>query len=94
MTPMTCRELVELVTARLEGALTAGDAARFDAHVDECPGCATYVRQIEATIRLSRATAQRLEGSAAVQALLPAFRRWASTMPMTSQAPTRYGKTS
>lgn len=89
MTPMTCRELVELVTARLEGALAAEDEARFDAHVDECAGCAIYVRQIEETIRLSRATAGELEGSAAVQALLPLFRSWASTTPTTSQAPTR-----
>jgi anti-sigma factor RsiW len=89
MTPMTCRELVELVTARLEGALTAEDEARFDAHLGECAGCATYVHQIETTIRLSRATAEQLEGSAAVQALLPGFRSWASTTPTTSQTPTR-----
>ncbi len=47
---MPCRELVELVTDRLEGALSPGDRARFDEHLAECDGCTTYVEQVRATI--------------------------------------------
>jgi anti-sigma factor RsiW len=81
MTPMTCRELVELVTARLEGALGAEEATRFDEHLALCDPCVVYVRQIEATIRLAGASAEELETSPAVQALLPAFREWARAAP-------------
>lgn len=52
---MTCQELVELVTEYLEGALSREDRSRFEAHVAECPGCATYLSQFEATIAIVRA---------------------------------------
>ena len=36
-TPITCRELVELVTDYLEGALPRRDRGRFEAHIAQCP---------------------------------------------------------
>jgi anti-sigma factor RsiW len=51
----TCREMVELVTAYLEGALPPSDRARFEAHLAACPGCAGYLAQMRETIdRLGR----------------------------------------
>ena len=47
---LSCRELVELVTDYLEGALTARDHARFDAHIAGCDGCEAYLRQMRETI--------------------------------------------
>jgi anti-sigma factor RsiW len=38
---LRCRELVELVTDYLEGALAPAERARFEAHVADCPGCET-----------------------------------------------------
>ena len=49
-TDLTCRELVELVTDRLEDALPDAERRRVDAHLGECDGCATYVAQVRATI--------------------------------------------
>jgi anti-sigma factor RsiW len=48
---VNCRTLVELVTAYLEGELTAGERARFEAHLAGCPDCPTYLDQMRATVR-------------------------------------------
>jgi anti-sigma factor RsiW len=71
---MSCRELVELVTDYLEGALAPEDVARFEAHVAACPGCEAYVEQMRATIEVTRASGG-VEPSA-VSPLLDAFRDW------------------
>ena len=73
--PLTCRELVELVTDYFENALGAADRARFDAHVAECPGCEIYLRQMQTTIELVGATSG-LETRPEISALLNAFRDW------------------
>jgi anti-sigma factor RsiW len=49
--PMDCNELVELVTAYLDGALDAETHARVEAHLTSCDGCANYVQQIRETAR-------------------------------------------
>ena len=53
---MSCQELVELLTAYLDGALGAEDAARLEAHLHVCDACQEYVAQFEATIALLRNT--------------------------------------
>jgi anti-sigma factor RsiW len=50
---MACREVVEAVTAYLEGAMSARDHARFEAHLAGCEHCATYLEQIRTTIELT-----------------------------------------
>jgi anti-sigma factor RsiW len=40
---MDCNELVELVTAYLDGSLDLDTRARFDAHLVECDGCENYL---------------------------------------------------
>jgi anti-sigma factor RsiW len=73
---MSCQELVELVTAYLEGALSPEDRRRFESHLAECGMCRVYVDQIRATIRLSgRATPSDLSPEAE-RDLLAAFRSW------------------
>jgi anti-sigma factor RsiW len=47
---MTCAELVELVTAFLEGALDPEAERRFAEHLATCDGCETYVDQMRRTI--------------------------------------------
>ena len=46
---MTCAEIVELVTAYLDGALDPDTERRFTDHLALCDGCATYVDQIRRT---------------------------------------------
>ena len=77
---MTCQELVELVTDYLEGVLPREDVARFEEHVAACPGCATYLEQVEATIALTRASGGRVEPNE-VSPLLDAFRDWHRSRP-------------
>jgi putative zinc finger protein len=42
---MVCDELVELVTAYLEGTLPAADRERLEQHLEECTWCVDYVDQ-------------------------------------------------
>jgi predicted anti-sigma-YlaC factor YlaD len=49
---LTCRELVEIVSDYLEGALPEADRARFDAHLETCEGCRRYLDQMRTTIRV------------------------------------------
>ena len=70
---LACRELVELVTDYLEGALPSRERERFEAHLAECDACDAYVEQIRATIRLAgRAAALEVPGETAT--LLEMFR--------------------
>jgi anti-sigma factor RsiW len=48
---MDCNELVELVTAYLDGSLDSQTRARFDSHLSECDGCENYLQQLRATVR-------------------------------------------
>ena len=40
---MSCKELVELVTDYLEGALSPANQRRFELHLSKCEGCKTFV---------------------------------------------------
>ncbi len=58
MTPWTlpelaCKELVQLVTDYLEGALPAAERDRFEQHIASCRGCAVYLRQMRELVRVS-----------------------------------------
>lgn len=48
--PMDCNELVEIVTAYLDGSLDLEDRARFDEHLLECDGCENYLQQFRVTV--------------------------------------------
>lgn len=51
--PLACREIVELVTDYLEGALSRSDRRRFEAHLAGCDHCSEYLEQMRMTIRLT-----------------------------------------
>lgn len=51
--PLVCREVVELVTDYLEGALPRDERRRFEAHLAGCPHCTEYLAQMRTTIRLT-----------------------------------------
>jgi len=73
---MTCKELVELVTAYLEGALRGRRRRRFEAHLAACDGCTGYLAQIRQTIRLTGRLTEERVTDAQRTALLAAFRDW------------------
>ncbi|MEN4479823.1 zf-HC2 domain-containing protein [Mycolicibacterium cosmeticum] len=76
---MDCHELVELVTAYLDGALDLDTRARFDAHLLDCDGCENYLQQLRGTIdtldTLGKADPETLD-PAFRDKLLAAFRDW------------------
>jgi anti-sigma factor RsiW len=75
---LSCRELVELVTDYLEGALPTEEQARFEEHIAGCGGCKTYLEQIRETIEtLGRLPEDGLTADAE-RTLLEAFRGWRS----------------
>ncbi len=73
---LSCRELVELVTEYLEGAMSPEEQARFEAHLALCPGCCTYLDQMRQTIyALGRLTEESILPPAREE-LLRVFRIW------------------
>ena len=76
MEALSCRELVELVTDYLEGALSAEERARFEEHIRPCGGCRTYLEQMRATIELTGRLSPSALTAEAEAALLAAFRNW------------------
>lgn len=76
---LSCKELVELVTAYRDGALSPQERERFEAHLAVCPPCVTHVEQIDMTIRALGGLDERLalvEREPATQELLRLFRAW------------------
>jgi predicted anti-sigma-YlaC factor YlaD len=47
---MACQELVELVTAYLEGYLATAERSRLEEHLATCSGCRTYLEQMRMTL--------------------------------------------
>ncbi|MEV3901968.1 zf-HC2 domain-containing protein [Mycobacterium sp. NPDC050551] len=73
---MDCNELVELVTAYLDGSLDPDTRARFDVHLVECDGCDHYLQQFRTTVdTLGRIGDDAIE-PAFRDRLLDAFRDW------------------
>jgi anti-sigma factor RsiW len=73
---MVCNELVEVITAYLDGTLPAADRCRFDAHLAECPACTEYLLQMRNTIaRLGKLDEATLSPETR-QGIIAAFRDW------------------
>lgn len=76
MNEMDCRELVDAITAYLDGTLPDDDRRRFDDHLAACPHCTEYLAQMRKTIaRLGTLDETTLSHDAREQ-LLVAFRDW------------------
>jgi anti-sigma factor RsiW len=73
-----CNEIVELVTAYLDGALKRRDRKAFERHLEKCADCTNYVEQMRITIE----TVGRVNGDGLPQPvrddLVAAFRDWRS----------------
>jgi anti-sigma factor RsiW len=77
---LACRELVELVTEYLDGALDPAARARVDAHLAACDGCTTYVDQLRAVIAAAPRIVPEPVPPALMERLLKAFRAGRSGM--------------
>ncbi|HET9410467.1 MAG TPA: zf-HC2 domain-containing protein [Candidatus Dormibacteraeota bacterium] len=73
---MKCRDVVELMTDYLEGALSPHDRARFEDHIAGCDGCRAYLEQLRETRKVAgRLASEPLPHSLQAE-LLNAFRDW------------------
>jgi anti-sigma factor RsiW len=50
---VTCREIVELVTDYVEGALGPEEREAVEMHLNLCDGCTDYLRQLRMSIELT-----------------------------------------
>jgi len=74
--PLTCQELVELVTDYLEDALPPAERARFDSHLSDCDACRAYLHQIRTTLDLLGHLSPEDIDPDAERTLLRVFRTW------------------
>ncbi len=75
---LACRELVEIITNYLEGALSDADRTRFEAHLARCQGCRRYVEQMRATIAAAGRITPNDLGPESRERLRNLFRGWAA----------------
>jgi anti-sigma factor RsiW len=75
---MNCRQVVELMTAYLEGALSPGDRARFEEHIAGCDGCGAYLAQMRMTRQVVGKLGDEPIPDEVQQELVDAFRSWRS----------------
>jgi predicted anti-sigma-YlaC factor YlaD len=73
---ITCQELVELVTAYLDNALSLFEQQRFEEHLTRCRGCQAYLEQMRQTIRLTGTIEEDEVPPDVRDKLLEAFRNW------------------
>ena len=73
---LACRDIVELVTAYLEGALEPDDRERFEEHLVFCDGCDRYLDQMRLTIEATGRLEPGELPPALEEQLLEAFRGW------------------
>jgi len=89
---LACRELVELVTDYLEGALGPDERVQFELHLAVCDGCTAYLRQLRATLRAAGRLSERSIPVGVRDRLLEAFRGWKrGESPRNGRPPRRTG---
>jgi anti-sigma factor RsiW len=75
---LTCKELVELVTAYLDDALPPDERRRFEEHLAACEFCTEYLRQMRLTIGVLGRLPEESISSEALAELQNAFRSFRS----------------
>lgn len=73
---LSCRELVDLVTEYLEGAMDPQRRAVFEEHAEACPACLEHLEQIKLTVRATGSVRRDDISREARDTLLEQFRGW------------------
>lgn len=74
--PLSCKELVELVTEYIENTLPPGERMRFEDHLQGCSGCRTYLEQMKQTIQMVGFLPETSINPETQNELLSVFRNW------------------
>lgn len=75
-TPLTCKEIVELITEYIEGTLPEDVRTRVEEHLAGCEGCTNYLEQMRQTIRLTGSLREENLTPEQRDDLLQLFRDW------------------
>ena len=75
-TELACRQMVQLVTDYLEGALSLPDRTRFEQHLLYCDGCTSYLGQMRDVLRTVARIPDVALAADAQQLLLRTFAAW------------------
>lgn len=73
---LSCRDLVDLVTEYLEGAMDPATAASFEQHAGGCPPCLEHLEQMKLTVRAAGGVSNGAITPEARSALMDRFRDW------------------
>lgn len=73
---ISCREMVELMSDYLDGALPEPELARFDAHLAGCEGCTNALDQLRTTVRITGRLAEERLVDEQRELLRSVFRDW------------------
>lgn len=73
---LSCKEVVELVTDYLEGALPEHVRIQLERHLAGCDGCTNYLEQMRQTIRLTGELREEQLTAEQRGELLHLFRDW------------------
>ena len=72
---LACRDVVELLSDYLDGALDPGTRAHLEVHLDDCDGCTMVLDQLRETVRRSGGLTDEAVSSAQRETLRAAFRQ-------------------
>jgi anti-sigma factor RsiW len=75
-TDIACRELLELISGYLDGALPADTAGAIEAHLAGCDGCTAVLDEFRRTIALTGHLEEEQVTPPQRDLLLQAFRGW------------------
>jgi anti-sigma factor RsiW len=73
---ITCREMVELMSDYLDGALDEPTRSRFEAHLSGCEGCTNALDQLRATLRVAGSLREEPVEDERRELLRSVFRDW------------------
>ena len=73
---MSCKELVELVTDYLEGALSPARPAALELHIGKCEWCKLYIDQVRLTVKADGKLTEDSLNPQAKEEVLAVFRNW------------------
>lgn len=71
-----CREVVELVSEYLEGAMSPEQMSAFEVHLNYCDGCFAFLDQLRATTAVARVVPDEQIPDGIKDELLRAFNDW------------------
>lgn len=73
---LPCQKLVELVNEYLGHRLTVEERAAFEAHLETCPPCTTYLEQVRTVLTVARSLGSAATPAEVEPQLLDLFKRW------------------